>query len=312
MSIRAGSIRRQGPVSCGRALRFPHKEKPTEGDQVLKVDIHQKVGTGYLVLKPNQDGSHQYRVVLSSDSGQVSEMSCELEVRPATTSAVDDKPTVQEPEENATATKAKDATEYLKDKGVLQFVQGVLQVVVKEQPEDPFPLMAKHFQDGYDLPAMSRPSTALVEKVANIAKEAAGKPVLAFPTREEAEEEKAAGRPTLSEASIKSKGDRTPGGTSKGERTPGGASAVKFTGEDDEVLEPVGDAGDEDFTKSVGVRSCRGRTATGGWSEEEMQAARSALEEAGEEPKADGAAAVAEAPKADDDAAAGEEAPKPE
>merc|ERR1719464_2608574 len=61
-----------------------------------------------------------------------------------------ERPSVPE-EDAATAAKTKqDAKAYLEATGLLQFVQGVLQVVAKQQPEDPFAAMAKHFLSASD------------------------------------------------------------------------------------------------------------------------------------------------------------------
>lgn len=256
LSIRKGSVRRQGPASCNKPLRFPQKEKAPEADRVLKVDIYQKVGSGYIVLKPNQDGTQQYRVALDGGGG---DMACDLEVKsaagPATESAeaaealresmrnvvsdacqtgdlqglLDGRPASapMRDMEAKPAAKKQDSGEYLKDKGLLHFVQGVLQVVVKEQPEDPFTFMAKHFQSGYGSAvkpdrgtATSRPSS---------------------PTREEKDD-----------------------GWQLG-------SSIRFYPEDDVVQVNTG---------CESMRSVRDRAATGGWTPADLE---SALDEIGVE-----------------------------
>merc|ERR1719203_1059599 len=135
-------------VSTRRPFRFP--KDASESDCVVKIDIMQKVGSGYLVLKPHTQAGKQYRVVLNENGV---DMSCEVEVKPlegeaATTAGAKAVATKEEEEENAE--KASAGKAYMDKKGLLPFVQGVLQVVVKEQPEDPFKVMAKHFLSGYD------------------------------------------------------------------------------------------------------------------------------------------------------------------
>lgn len=108
-----------------------------------------KVGAFYLpmklrgvtVVRPAKEGAKQYRVAMSDG------ISCEFEVKGREGKLV-------EPPSPSSATeplaKTQDFKEYLARTGLLDYVQGVLQVVVKEQPEDPFELMARLFQDGYD------------------------------------------------------------------------------------------------------------------------------------------------------------------
>jgi len=136
ISIRSGSVRRQGAVSADKPFRFP--QNVSESDCVVKVDIMQTIGSGYIVMRPNQADSKQYEVIL----GDNSDIACELEVTPTSGGG----PTPEAAEDAAAAAKCKqDAKAYLETTGLLQFVQGVLQVVAKQQPEDPFAAMAKHF-----------------------------------------------------------------------------------------------------------------------------------------------------------------------
>jgi len=153
ISIRSGAVRRQGAVSSNRPFRFPKNVSDT--DCVVKVDIMQTIGSGYIVLRPHQSESKQFSISLGKD-----DMSCELEVKPLD----DNAPPLPEAEDAGTASKTKDAKEYMEKTGILQFVQGVLQVVVKQQPDDPFGAMAQHFTSGSNVPgspkaALSQPSS---------------------------------------------------------------------------------------------------------------------------------------------------------
>jgi len=140
LSIRAGVTRRQAPATAGKSLKFPN----LEGGQLLKVDIMQKIGSSYVVLKPGSHAEAKYKL----DFGD--SMACELEVKQGTRDAPK-KMEEEEPEQKVTAMSVKDAKEYLDASGLLQFMQSVLQVVVKERPKDPFRFMAKHFSSGYDV-----------------------------------------------------------------------------------------------------------------------------------------------------------------
>lgn len=137
ISIRSGAVRRQGMVSTDKPFRFP--QSASESDCVVKVDILQNIGSGYLVMRPNQTEGKQFEVVLGGNS----DMACELFVKPAD----GDRPIAAESQDDsAAAAKTKqDAKAYLESTGLLTFVQGVLQVVAKQQPQDPFAAMAKHF-----------------------------------------------------------------------------------------------------------------------------------------------------------------------
>jgi len=135
-SVRAGTIKRQAPVSSARPFRFP-KMSMEEGP--LKIALLKQVATGYLVLKPT-DGN--YRVQFESGP------SCEVGVRKVTDGEeVKEKPPDETKEGAASATEAK---EYLERHQVLQFVQALLQAVIKERPKDPYGYMARHFTNGYN------------------------------------------------------------------------------------------------------------------------------------------------------------------
>lgn len=141
ISIRSGAVRRQGVVSSGRPFRFP--KNASETDCVVKIDLMKNIGSGYLVLRPHQKEGKQYQVLMNDSP----DMMCEVEVKPLE----GDEPALPEqPEDAGTAAKTKDAKAYMEDTGLLQFVQGVLQVVVKQQPDDPYGAMAKHFLSGYE------------------------------------------------------------------------------------------------------------------------------------------------------------------
>jgi len=138
ISIRSGAVRRQGAISGDKPFRFP--QAATEGDCVVKVDIMQTIGSGYLVVRPGQNQGKQYEVKFSDGC------SCEIEIKPADGSAL-----AELTEETAAAAKTKqDAKAYLEGTGLLPFVQGVLQVVAKQQPQDAFAAMAAHFNSASD------------------------------------------------------------------------------------------------------------------------------------------------------------------
>jgi len=190
ISIRSGAVRRQGAASTDKPFRFP--QNASETDCVVKVDIMQNIGSGYLVMRPNQTDGKEYEVVLGGNS----DMACALSVKPAEGAG----PAAAESQEEAqAAAKTKqDAKAYLESTGLLTFVQGVLQVVAKQQPQDPFAAMAKHFLSASDeaaSPAPGSPKVAPPSLKAPDAVPEASAPAPESPKAEPAEAEAAAGSP---------------------------------------------------------------------------------------------------------------------
>lgn len=136
LSIRAGSVRRQALVGCGKPFTFPKlgiEESP------VKIDIMQTIGTAYVVVKPGED---RYQAIFRGGSEEEL-MCCEVGIRPAAGGTKD--PPAEEP-----GAPADDAAEYLERHKILPFVRAVLQTVIKEKPEDPYAHIARHFNLGYD------------------------------------------------------------------------------------------------------------------------------------------------------------------
>ncbi|CAK0867654.1 unnamed protein product [Prorocentrum cordatum] len=62
LSIRAGTTRRQAPISSARPFRFP---KFPSQETPLKIDVLRQVATAYVVQKPG--GDQQYKVEFGGD-----------------------------------------------------------------------------------------------------------------------------------------------------------------------------------------------------------------------------------------------------
>jgi len=141
ISVRAGSVRKQGTMGSSKSFSFPNAE---EGR--LKFDVMSRIGTGNLVLKPaSLDASDVYKVTLSE------EMSCEVQVkRPGEHHSSKNLGIEDSPVKISAAAGAKEAKEYLESKGLLSFLQGVLHVVIKDKPDDPYTYMARCFMNGFD------------------------------------------------------------------------------------------------------------------------------------------------------------------
>lgn len=140
LSIRSGAVKRQAPTTSDRPFRFAPGETK---DNLLKFDILQCVGTGYAVLKPFED---RYNVVLSND------MACEVDIKHVGSSPItaDKQPDVAKP---TSTFSVQNAQSYLDEHGVLQFIQGMIQALVKERPSDPYKYMGRHILNGYDVEA---------------------------------------------------------------------------------------------------------------------------------------------------------------
>jgi len=148
LSIRAGTVRRQATIASGRPFRFP---KISMDENPLKIDILKQIGSAYLVMKP---GEEQYKVTFQTSEG-VPSMACEVEVKPVEILEGMDTGNGEVVDKKAEAASAKEAKDYLENHKVLQFVQAVLQTVIKERPSDPYAYIARHFMSGYE-PADSK------------------------------------------------------------------------------------------------------------------------------------------------------------
>eukprot|EP00411_Alexandrium_monilatum_P061729 CAMPEP_0175535284 /NCGR_PEP_ID=MMETSP0096-20121207/24118_1 /TAXON_ID=311494 /ORGANISM="Alexandrium monilatum, Strain CCMP3105" /LENGTH=256 /DNA_ID=CAMNT_0016838073 /DNA_START=136 /DNA_END=904 /DNA_ORIENTATION=+ len=159
-SIRAGTVRRQAAVSNNRPFRFPSKPM----DSPLKVEVFKPVGTAYVVLRP---GEEQYKV--SFKGMEEAPMSCEVHVKPVQDGAAPLPPAEENVKESSTS--AKEAKDYLEGHQVMQFVQALLQTLIKDKPTDPYSYMARHFSNGYEpseqrapVPAAAPPTPGAAEK----------------------------------------------------------------------------------------------------------------------------------------------------
>merc|ERR1719350_2561908 len=82
-------------------------------------------------------------------------MACEIKIDPTGAES----PSAPAEDDAATAKTKQAAKQYLEGTGLLPFVQGVLQVVAKQQPQDPFAAMAKHFNSASDEAAAPMPGS---------------------------------------------------------------------------------------------------------------------------------------------------------
>jgi len=96
------------------------------------------------VLKPFED---RYKVVLTRDDAE-SEMACEVDIKHLDSGTAEKQPDAAKP---SSTFSVQNAQSYLDDHGVLQFIQGMIQALVKERPTDPYKYMGRHILNGYDV-----------------------------------------------------------------------------------------------------------------------------------------------------------------
>eukprot|EP00931_Biecheleriopsis_adriatica_P082998 TRINITY_DN5650_c0_g1_i3.p1 TRINITY_DN5650_c0_g1~~TRINITY_DN5650_c0_g1_i3.p1 ORF type:complete len:1104 (-),score=259.65 TRINITY_DN5650_c0_g1_i3:13-3324(-) len=142
ISVRAGSTRRQAPLSSlrNRSLRFP---MPLEAGAALKVDLLQQVTSKRLVL---HDHEESYCIPFQGQGGELRSFS--LHVSADGGSTLDG--ATGECEEDSVACSAdvacfgrrqdaaSSAREYLETHALLPYLQGLLEAVVQDKPADPY------------------------------------------------------------------------------------------------------------------------------------------------------------------------------
>lgn len=137
VSIRAGAVRRQGNLSSRRPYRFPRIQ--LDGDHLVQIDLMQKIGSGYAVLRPLQEGTSNYNVCFDNNPDKA----CEIEVKVGT----EDVGERAAPEPSAEI--EREIEDYMDRQGIVPFMQSLLKVVAKEKPQDAFAFMAPFFSNGY-------------------------------------------------------------------------------------------------------------------------------------------------------------------
>jgi len=181
LSIRAGSTRRQAPVTADRPFRFP----TTVNEAVpFKVDVLEPVASARLILRPGEEHRTdcQYTIPLEAADAATDgtgtggapavgaeakkldkEMSVTIAVAAADETAGDDKidkdgavdesrpGTAKKRVSSASNTaasrhgQANAAREYLDKHNLVEFTQLLVQSVIKEQPDRPYAFMARQF-----------------------------------------------------------------------------------------------------------------------------------------------------------------------
>eukprot|EP00931_Biecheleriopsis_adriatica_P024839 TRINITY_DN1537_c0_g2_i1.p1 TRINITY_DN1537_c0_g2~~TRINITY_DN1537_c0_g2_i1.p1 ORF type:complete len:284 (+),score=73.94 TRINITY_DN1537_c0_g2_i1:119-970(+) len=149
ISIRAGNTRRQVPLShADKPFKFPCK---LEECGSIKVDFMHVTATARAVIYA--EGEQEFNLKLAPKNGmaQVRELhdsEVSFLVRPA---AKTDKTSAggglaeSQLRESRKKAAAQSTERYLEDHGVLTFLQGLLQGIIKDKPADPYNFVAQQF-----------------------------------------------------------------------------------------------------------------------------------------------------------------------
>jgi len=132
-SVRVGNVCRQSPTTRCKPFHFP--EHPLKSP--LKIELFQTMGDAYVLLRP---GEMQYKV-----NFPMGRAAAELHVR-----LVEGGAKAAEPQQVDLTKISMQAKEYLESHRVMQFVQALLKMLIKERPADPFSYMSRHFTNGYE------------------------------------------------------------------------------------------------------------------------------------------------------------------
>jgi len=138
LSVRVGASRFQANASKCKVLKFPRPD--AKASAVVKFDILSKIGSGHLVLKP-LDRERSYTV----DAGA----GMKFEVGVKETEGAISQPVDASGEAAAEGDGQKSSQEYMDRHNLLPFLQGLLQVMLNEKPDDPFLFMAGHVLSDY-------------------------------------------------------------------------------------------------------------------------------------------------------------------
>lgn len=159
MLIRSGACRRQGTVQQGRTFHFT---TPMEPGRVLQIEILKQLGSAFIVVNP---GGGRYKIAFSDHSKGSSRKStssdnsrrpsrktsmnccthCEVQVTDlgCDSNSTERSRLGQEGPKKCSVNPGTEARDYLKQRKLLESLNGVLQKMTKEKPQDPYLYMAR-------------------------------------------------------------------------------------------------------------------------------------------------------------------------
>lgn len=136
LSIRAGQIRRQGSIACGKPMQF---DTSVINANPFKIDIFAPVASKRLTLAPNNEF---YSVELSGSGGQ--SMKLQLDIKEAANSLSDDNKADAGAKQERRQKVADETQDYIDKHQIVNFVQNLMQNLLAEKPGDPYAYMEQH------------------------------------------------------------------------------------------------------------------------------------------------------------------------
>ncbi|CAE7616431.1 unnamed protein product [Symbiodinium natans] len=165
ISIRAGSTRRQVPVSLAdKPFKFPCQLAECGA---IKVDLMTVTASARAILRP--EGEQDVQMKMTKKSSVEAQPAAEAEVSFLVRSSSGEPSTMSHDERAAKKRGLASATEeYLGKHGVLTFIQGVLQGVIRDRPEDPYKYVADQFASA----SVSKKAAPTLEEMRQTARDA--------------------------------------------------------------------------------------------------------------------------------------------
>lgn len=146
VSIRAGNVRRQAPLTFDQPFKFPLKK---DAANPFKVNIFSQFGKARLVLRNAED---TYLAHIENEDGR-SVATLEFEAkdssereRLARQLARGEGGTQEDTAASAKARKSVLVSRYLDQHGLVEYMQNLIQSVMHEQPADPYEYMIRQLQ----------------------------------------------------------------------------------------------------------------------------------------------------------------------
>merc|ERR1711920_1143539 len=143
LSVRAGTKGRQTPLSFNEPVKLPTTKAASS---LLKVDVFSEYGKARLTMR---HGKYDYVAQVQSPEG-LPVGTLEFDARDTTERDKGFKPSAAPSVTSSSSSKRAQATvvasSYLDQHGLIQYLQGLLQSVLREKPADPYQFMIEQLQ----------------------------------------------------------------------------------------------------------------------------------------------------------------------
>ncbi|CAE7663370.1 unnamed protein product, partial [Symbiodinium pilosum] len=166
ISIRAGTTRRQVPVSLAdKPFKFPCQLAECGA---IKVDLMTVTASARAILQAEGEQDVEMKMIKKT-SPEALYASEEAQISLLVRSSSGEAPAMSHEERAAKKKAMASATEeYLHNHGVLTFIQGVLQGIIRDRPDDPYKYVADQFASA----SVSKKDTPTVEEMRQTARDA--------------------------------------------------------------------------------------------------------------------------------------------